>query len=296
MWCTVGVLSREIHCTVYAMFDPSCHTEHLDLLDVTYSENFNVILEHDFFFGNMSTTKDDIAIVRLIDPYMDYIPFQLLSTFPKLIDIYIERTHLGVLKSAFFQSHTNYENLKSFGCSYCQIYSIDDATFSKMKNIETLILKNNDIKVITFAMLDQNSNLKSIDLSNNKINFIENYQTFGRHSRLRYLNLKLNKCVSTLYVKKTTMLTNISNAIALCTKNFQTYQKLGMDMNYEETEVEKLYNIMQQQQSTMITAINSSIIWAAVWTVIFYTVFVCLGIFGFFFRCRFSRTHFIMNE
>lgn len=273
------VASRNIHCTAYVIFEPSCHMEHLDLIDVAYDEEFNVFVEPDFFFGTTNLTRENITVLRLYDPFIEYIPYQLLTAFPSVDSIHIDRTHVGVLSTVFFQTHNNYEKMTTFGCSYCQISSIDDAAFSQFKNLESLYLDYNEIIVLSYKMFSYSPKLKTIDLSHNKINFIENYETFARYHRLDSLNLKSNKCVSRFYGKKTIMLMNISRDIQECVKNWKIYEKLGMDMNYEETEVEKLHKIVQEQQLVMISTIHSSIVWAAVWTIFFIIIIIAVAAF-----------------
>ena len=138
-----------------------------------------------------------------------------------------------------FPTHTNvtilnHDNLRKFSCKNCGFTEIGSLTFTGMSNLEVLLLNANKIEKVAENLFQSNTNMKFLDLSENKIKILHP-ETFTN-------------------LKKFTQLTLTSNSIQLPNNRFfvkseslklLTMDSCGIEVIYQETfgELKSLKNL-----------------------------------------------------
>lgn len=247
----VGNSNLEVHESTFSQL-PNLQTLEL-------KENYNIFLSELTFRGGYQ-----LKVLDLEDSSVSNLPSGIFRDLNGLefLFLYIQRTSSAVdftgleklkyLTLAFIQNQNlteisfhNLKNLKYLVLSNCKFRHINTAIFSQLKNLIVLKLKNSEVELnaSTFSGL---TNLRSLDLSTNNINRIED-GAFSNLINLKKLDLSDNK-LTALHEQTFKGLDNLKylslkrNSISAINANtFTALTKLiQLDLSHQRNEIESL--------------------------------------------------------
>ncbi|XP_055535463.1 leucine-rich repeat-containing G-protein coupled receptor 4-like [Wyeomyia smithii] len=109
-------------------------------------------------------------------------------------------TALNMDDNSNFSFHKHYpllysESLESYSCESCGIEIIYEDTFSHLKQLRRIFLKNNHLTKIAFEAFDSNTHLNHIDFGGNELQLLP-VRLLSLHGNVSTLNLNNNRFLS----------------------------------------------------------------------------------------------------
>ena len=93
---------------------------------------------------------------------------------------------------------------------------ISPLSLIRLQNLVVLDLSFNEIKSLSSFLFSENRNLKSINLKNNQINFIDSSAFFGLEKQLEILDLQENLCCNQSVSSKQIFMKEIEKIVFAC--------------------------------------------------------------------------------
>jgi hypothetical protein len=146
-------------------------------------------------FGNSPSRLSDVGGFKMHDVgTVEFLPkySDLKESFPNLGGIVIQRGNLPVIKKDLFDK--SYTAIKHIEIIYAKVQTIEKYALQYLSNLRVLLLNDNQIAALPFAIFANLKELEIIDLRNNYINAISPI-LFNYLPKLKKVSLSDNRCV-----------------------------------------------------------------------------------------------------
>jgi Leucine-rich repeat (LRR) protein len=124
---------------------------------------------------------------------VDYLPEEIISEFPKLVELVIRSSNIPVLRNTFFTDA--FKKLEYIDLENNKIKTVEDRVFDKLVIAKYINLGKNEIETISSPIFSNNLELRNIFLNNNKIKSVIP-DLFKNLNQLQILDFESNECAS----------------------------------------------------------------------------------------------------
>jgi Leucine-rich repeat (LRR) protein len=144
------------------------------------------------FSGTESQKEKATAVYFELSSKVDFVPFEIFDTFPRLDSIAFTKCEIPILENKLFAGQ-DFEQIKELRLNEDKIRFIENGTFVDLKKMTKIDLTNNKIRSINKETFAHNENLEEAILTGNEIKLIHP-ETFINKKYEVYVVMFGNKC------------------------------------------------------------------------------------------------------
>ncbi|CAF0724388.1 unnamed protein product [Rotaria sordida] len=131
-----------------------------------------------------------VTTIILASNYLSYLPNNVFQPFSStLINLNLQRNHFRSLLNNYFLRRL--EQLRTLDLSKNQLYELHKQDFTDLRRLETLILRENKLTYLPYAIFSRCRTITTLDLSDNELSIIDS-NAFRSLYRLKILLLSNN--------------------------------------------------------------------------------------------------------
>jgi len=131
-----------------------------------------------------------VTTIILSSNFLSYLPSNLFQSFSStLINLNLQYNQFRSLRNNYFLRRLDY--LRTLDLSKNQLYELRKQDFTGLRRLETLILRENKLTYLSYALFSRCRTITTLDLSDNEISMIDS-NTFRSLYRLKILLLSNN--------------------------------------------------------------------------------------------------------
>jgi Leucine-rich repeat (LRR) protein len=122
------------------------------------------------FSGSALEKSETTSLQIYLSSHVDFIPLDIMTEFPNLTGLFINRVSLWTVKSGLFKPE--FQKLEYLFLGYNEIESIEPEALEHLTNLKWISLRDNSLTTLPHKLLKNSPNIIFIDLQNNRINSI----------------------------------------------------------------------------------------------------------------------------
>lgn len=178
-------------------------------------------------FSESAQRQDTTAIKFVRAGKVDFIPDEVVTTYPKFEGFILESSDIPVLKNGLFSR--KFAGVKFLEIQHNNLKEVQLNAFVNLPNMEWIRLASNQIEHIDVNIFNNNRKLKYIDLRNNAISSLTPSLCQGCRSLEEVLMADRNVCSQKNFMKSDGSLSSIAADLKTCYDNCRKSSKCDAD-------------------------------------------------------------------
>jgi hypothetical protein len=197
----------------------------------------------DISFSGTLDQKKQVQLIHIRESTVSYLPHQILTYFPNMVNLAIWDSKLDLSDINLFQKFTH---LKKLSLSSNQIETLDEKSLSLLENLELIGLQNNKIELLNGDIFANNKKLTYIGFKNNKIYMIDP-TIFDPLNHLEVVDFRNNICVDENFFITNGQLNTMQSSLRKCFENFYLTRFIADSQKKELLKITSYLDMMNEK-------------------------------------------------
>lgn len=207
----------------------------------------------DISFSGTLDQKKQVQLIHVRESTVSYLPHQILTYFPNMVNLAIWDSKLDLSDGNLFQRFTH---LKKLSLSRNLIETLDEKSLSLLENLELIGLQNNKIELLKGDIFANNKKLTYIGFKNNKIYMIDP-TIFDPLTHLEVVDFRNNICIDENFFITNGQLNAMRSSLRKCFENFYLTRYIAESQKQELLKITNYLDRMNEKLMQLAKKVNN---------------------------------------